>query len=264
VPAVISLSYRTDLMIRAAEGSQIIDHGDCVAIHSPANPSYWWGNFLLLPAHAELPGHWLSRFAAEFPAARHAALGIDSADGASVRWDAMATLGFSRDLTVVLTCQDPGSPPHLNHAVQVRPLVRASDWRQSAELWPASTDDDEPGVDAEFVAGRMAARRLLTDSRRGAWFGAFAGSKLVAQLGIVSAGTGLARYQDVETHPAYRRQGLAGTLVYHAGQFARTALAARTLVICADPDGPANGVYRSCGFAGTETAVGYARPPATA
>jgi GNAT superfamily N-acetyltransferase len=111
------------------------------------------------------------------------------------------------------------------------------------------------------VAGRVAARRLLTDTGRGAWFGAFADSRLVAQLGIVATGAGLARYRDVETHPDYRRQGLAGTLVYHAGQFARSALAASTLVICADPDGPAIGVYRSVGFAGSETSVGYARPP---
>jgi ribosomal protein S18 acetylase RimI-like enzyme len=261
VPAVSSLSYRTDLMIRAAEGSQIIDHGDCIAVHSPANPSHWWGNFLLLPAQAELPGPWLSRFAAEFPAAGHAALGVDSVDGASVSSDALLALGFSRDLTMVLTSPEPLPPAHPNHAAQIRRLAGADDWRQSAELWLACADDDDPGVDAEFLAGRAAARRLLSDTGRGAWFGAFAGSQLVAQLGIVADETGLARYQDVETHRAYRRQGLAGTLVYQAGQFARTALAARTLVICADPDGPAIGVYRSAGFAGTETAVGYARPP---
>jgi GNAT superfamily N-acetyltransferase len=260
VPAVTSLGYRTDLAIRAAEGSQVIDHGDCIAIHSPANPSYWWGNFLLLPASAELPGPWLSRFAAEFPAARHVALGIDSADATSVHPGGLLAAGFHRDLNVVLTCQEPVSPPHVNHTAQFRQLAGADDWRQSAELRLACTDDDEPGIDAEFVAGRVAARRLLTGTGRGAWFGAFAGSQLVAQLGIAAAGAGLARYQDVETHPDHRRQGLAGTLVYQAGQFARTALAARTLVICADPDGPAIGLYRSVGFAGSETSVGYARP----
>jgi GNAT superfamily N-acetyltransferase len=248
-------------MVRAAEGSQIIDHGDCIAIHSPANPSYWWGNFLLLPAQAELPGPWLSRFAAEFPSARHVALGIDSADRASEAPDALQALGFHRDLNTVLTAPEPLPPPHLNQAAEFRPLAGADDWRQSAELWLACTDDNEPGIDAEFVAGRVAARRQLTDAGCGAWFGAFAGSQLVGQLGIVANETGLARYQDVETHPDYRRQGLAGTLVYHAGQFARTALAARTLVICADPAGPAIGVYRSVGFADKETAVGFAKPP---
>ena len=45
---VRSLGYRTDLMIRALEGSQLADRGDYLVVRTPQNPSYWWGNFLLL------------------------------------------------------------------------------------------------------------------------------------------------------------------------------------------------------------------------
>src|SRR5215469_14471062 len=67
---VRSLGYRTDLMIRVLEGSQVEDHGDYLVIRSPRNPTYWWGNFLLLAAPK--PGQarrWLAAFRSEFPAA---------------------------------------------------------------------------------------------------------------------------------------------------------------------------------------------------
>ena len=43
-----SLGYRTDLMVRAREGSLVEDRGDYLVIRSPGNPAFWWGNFLLL------------------------------------------------------------------------------------------------------------------------------------------------------------------------------------------------------------------------
>ena len=65
----------------------------------------------------------------------------------------------------------------------------------------------------------------------------------------------------METHPAARRQGLAGTLVYQAGRYALAQLAARTLVIVAEPDQQAIRVYRSCGFEVAEDQVSFERPP---
>jgi predicted GNAT family acetyltransferase len=69
-----------------------------------------------------------------------------------------------------------------------------------------------------FLQARLAAERVLTEAGHGFWFGAFTGGTLVAQLGLNTGEGGLARYQSVETHPAARRQGLAGNLVWHAGQ----------------------------------------------
>ena len=83
----------------------------------------------------------------------------------------------------------------------------------------------------------------------------------MAQLGVFSDGNGIARYQNVETHPAWRRKGLAGTLVWRAGCWVLAELAARTLVIVADPGASAIRVYRSVGFADTETQIGFERPP---
>ena len=83
----------------------------------------------------------------------------------------------------------------------------------------------------------------------------------MAQLGISSDGRGVARYQDVETHPSARRQGLAGALVRQA-RYALAELGARTLVIVADPGAAAVRVYRAAGFEASEDQLSWERPPA--
>jgi GNAT superfamily N-acetyltransferase len=101
----------------------------------------------------------------------------------------------------------------------------------------------------------------MAENGHGAWFGAFDRGRLIAQLGIFSDGSGVARYQNVETDPDWRRTGLAGTLVWRAGRWARSKLGARTLVIVADPEAEAIRVYRSVGFHDTEIQLAFQRPP---
>ena len=114
----------------------------------------------------------------------------------------------------------------------------------------------------DYLDRRAAARRRLTRAGRGAWFGAFSGGRLLAQLGLFSVGDGYGRYQHVETDPAARRQGLAGTLVWHAGRYGREVLGVSTLVIVADPADVAIRVYRACGFTDAQSQLTFERPSA--
>jgi predicted GNAT family acetyltransferase len=79
---------------------------------------------------------------------------------------------------------------------------------------------------------------------------------LVADLGVFHDGRGLGRYQAVETHPDFRRRGIAGTLVYEAGRRAIAEHGLQTLVIIADEDGDPSRLYQAVGFAPTEKDVG--------
>ena len=111
-----SLGYRTDIMLRLLEGSERTDRGDYVVIRSPANPAFWWGNFLLMaapPAPGGAAG-WQSRFDAEFPAAEHLALGIDVTPAPSTRRVPGRGTTFRRE--VVLT-----TPPDLATPALRRP-----------------------------------------------------------------------------------------------------------------------------------------------
>ena len=46
--AVVSLGYRTDLMLLGLQGSVIERQAGYQVIRTPANPTFHWGNFLLL------------------------------------------------------------------------------------------------------------------------------------------------------------------------------------------------------------------------
>lgn len=258
-----SLGYRTDLMIRALEGARIDDRGDYLVVRTPANPTYWWGNFLLLatsPPAGEAES-WLATFAAEFPEAKHVALGIDITEVSAVNVREFVSCGLHLQRSAVLTARDVNQPPHPNRKATIRELSGDGDWRQAADL-RAVLYAGEPGADPEFLQARIHAERTLTEAGHGAWFGAFLEGQLMAQLGLVTDGSGIARYQNVETHPAARRRGLAGSLVWHAARYGLTDLGATTLVMLADPMDAAIRVYRSVGFTDTETQVGFERQPA--
>jgi GNAT superfamily N-acetyltransferase len=257
-----SLGYRTDLMIRLLEGCRVDDRGDYLAIRSPHNPAYWWGNFLLMSAPPEpgQAGEWPARFAAEFPEAKHVALGIDVTEISAVDVGALVAEDLRLERSAVLTATAVHKPPRPNLTATYRELSGDDDWQQAADL-RAVLSEGEPGAEPPFLAAKIASERALTEAGHGSWFGAFVDGQLVAQLGLITDGSGIARYQNVETHPGWRRQGLAGTLVWRAGQHGRRNLAARTLVIAADPDYVAIRVYRSVGFIDAETQIGFERAP---
>jgi GNAT superfamily N-acetyltransferase len=260
---ITSLGFRTDVALRVREGAQVTDRGDHLVIRTPDNPNFWWGNFLLL---ARVPGpgqsrEWLARFAAEFPGARHVALGVDTADDPAVPEDLMAA-GLEPEratvLAAVLAAGQLRPPPHPNTEAEIRPLDSDADWRQSVDLATRCYDGGEPG---DYLELRAVARRRVTQSGAGAWFGAFEGGRLMAQLGLFDAGDGYARYQHVETDPAARRRGLAGTLVWTAARYGREVLRPSTLVIVADPADTAIRVYRACGFTDRQNQLSFERRP---
>jgi GNAT superfamily N-acetyltransferase len=258
---VRSLGYRTDLMVRVLEGSQVEDRGEYLVIRTPRNPTYWWGNFLLLsPPKPGQAASWVAAFAAEFPAARHVAIGIDVTEISPVDIGEYVDQDLRLERSSVLTAQELAEPPRPNRQAAYRELSGDDDWRRSAEL-TAAVNAGEPGSDPEFLHARVAAERALAEAGHGCWFGAFADGDLVAQLGLITDGSGVARYQNVETHPDWRRRGLAGTLVWQAGRHGLDALGASTLVIVADPLAEAIRVYRTLGFADAETQVGFERQP---
>lgn len=258
---ITSLGFRTDVALRVLEGAEVADRGDYLVIRTPDHPDFWWGNFLLL---AGLPGpgpgegrSWLARFAAEFPGARHVALGVDTAEDAGTPAE-FAAAGLQPDRAAVLTAAEPNPPPRPNTEAEFRLLEGDADWRQSVDLAVRCRDGDDP---AGFLRRRAATRRRVTRAGHGAWFGAFAGGRLLAQLGLFDVGDGYARYQNVETDPAARHRGLAGSLVWAAGRYGREVLGTRTFVIVADPADVAIRIYRACGFTARQSQLSFERPP---
>ncbi|HEY3651197.1 MAG TPA: GNAT family N-acetyltransferase [Streptosporangiaceae bacterium] len=255
---VTSLGFQTDLALRALEGAEVTDRGDYMVVRSPDNPTFWWGNFLLLAGWPE-PGTgdgWLARFAAEFPQAEHLALGVDAGHEPAEVTPEFLAAGLEFERATVLSCAAV-QPPRQNTEAEIRRLESDDDWEQSRDLGIRCYGGGGP-----FLDRRAGARRRLTQSGRAAWFGAFTDGRLLSQLGVCDAGGGLARYQDVETDPGARRRGLAGTLVWRAGVYAAKVFGAGTLVIVADPTEEAIRVYRACGFADAQGQFSFQRAAA--
>ena len=261
---VTSLGYRTDLALLLLGGSKIEDRGDHLVVRSPHNPQHWWGNFLLVgdvPA-PESAKEWLERFTAEFPHVRHVALGFDATQGSVGDLAAFGSFGLRAEAQTVMTATEVYKPTTWNDEASYRPLQSDDDWQQSVDLRVLCVD---PGLDPvsyrDFATAKVRTNRQLVEAGHGNWFGAFLDGRLVCQMGLFAAGTGLARFQSVETDPGHRRRGLAGSLVFEVSRYGLDELGAQTLVMVADPEYFAIDLYRAVGFGDTETQLQAERPP---
>lgn len=259
---ITSLANRTDLAMLERSGSLVTDRGTHLVVRTPDNPTFWWGNFLLLadpPTDQEEAAAWLEEFEREFPDARHRTFGIDRTDGSVDDLAPFAALGMDVEESSVMTAEAVHEPPRPNTAATYRPLDSDDDWAQQIEV--ARAGEEEYGYDLAFVTARTRAERRLVDAGYGAWWGAFDGDRLLASMGLFTASEGLARFQNVKTHPDARGRGLAGTLVHRVSRYGFEELGARTLVMVADPDYLAIRIYRSVGFADTERQLAAERKP---
>lgn len=248
---VDSLAFRTDLALAALAGSHVDDHGDHIAVRTPDNPTYRWGNYLLLPeapTAEELPD-WLRTFEQTFPGIEHRTFGLATALGTRDDLAVFAAAGFDAEASTVMTATAVHEPPRPNRDATYRRLVSDDDWAQLVEL-RATGDDADP---RDFVVAKVAAERRMTEAGEGAWFGAFLDGRLLSSMGLVAASPGLARFQQVQTHSDARGRGLAGTLVHEVSRYGFDELGATTLVMVADPDYLAIRIYRSVGFTDSET-----------
>lgn len=258
-----SLGFRTDVALLVQAGSTAESRSGYQAIRTPQNPTFWWGNFLLLgavPQPDELTG-WLHTFGWEFPEARHVALGLDTPGEVTLDVPPGAGLTLVRSAVMTLTRAQLRAAPHPTAAADYRPLRSDADWQQALKLRLAANDTHEPVTYRRFARRRLELQREQSGAGTGECFGAFLDGQMVSGMGLYSATRGLARFQTVETHPAFRRRGLCGGLVAFAAAWGFEHLSAHTLVMVADPDDEAIRVYRSLGFEVSEWQWSLERAP---
>jgi GNAT superfamily N-acetyltransferase len=251
----VGLGFGTDLAIRQIEGSHV-ERGDGFwRIRTPANPTFYWGNFLLLDDVAsEIKiESVVALYASQLPNAAHVAIGIDGGAVNVERYRGFRNHGIEVESAAILTASTrditPGPSP-----VVVRALESDDDWRQYVEVGLATRESYfEESAYRRYLTDGVAQRRLAASTGRALWLGAFVENELAAHLGIYDCGDGIARYQKIETFPGFQRRGYASALIRSAAQHAREVFDSQTLVIAADPNYHAINLYRSLGFVQTET-----------
>jgi GNAT superfamily N-acetyltransferase len=257
-----SMGYRTDLIFPGFDG-RILDRGDYLVVQTPTNPDFYWGNFLIFqdPPAADDAIRWRQCFAEEIggpPRTTHETFGWDSPEGELGQAEPFLAQGFRLIRSTVLAAGKLRPPAHVA-PVEVRPLQGSAEWDQALELQVLCREGGHGEAAFRVFRQRQIARyRAMIDAGWGHWHGAFSGDLLVADLGVFHR-DGIGRFQSVETHPNFRRQGIAGTLVYEAADqtMAETSLA--SLILVADAESAPERLYRSVGFEPLEMQVGLER-----
>lgn len=260
-----SLALRTDLMFHRF-GGQVQQRRDYLVVRTPTNPGYFYGNMLVFPRAPRRgePARWLRCFAQEFgasPEVKHVCFGWDGKKGEIGAASELETLGFDLDLGVVLTATNVRPPVKAHPTASVRPLITDAEWERATEI---QIDCRDPRHDlatyTPYKVRQMQGYRSMAAKGLGSWFGAFVDGKQYANLGLFFEGA-IGRFQMVATAPAARRQGLCSRLVYETSRTALAADRAQCLVMVADANYFAAGIYQSVGFRPTERTAGAFQVP---
>jgi len=257
----LSPGWATDLAVLQHGGSTVEDRDDHLVVRTPHNPDFHWGHSLFVTDADSVDDalRWVTTFQTTFPQATWVAIGLARMPDDA---DAWTDLGLDLELDDVLTTRTlpRQTPPPTGYRVR---RLSGSDWAQ--QVFRAMADNERTGeyeaVSHErFVRAQTDARRALSDRDVAAYFGAFAGDRLVADLGIVRCGT-TARYQNVGTDEEHRGRGLASHLLGVAARWAHDWGCDRWVIVT-ESTNSAGRVYRRAGFeSDTGNAQAYRRPP---
>ncbi len=246
--------WRTEFILHR-HGALVHERDDCIVVRTPDNPTFYWGNFLLLPTapvDADLP-RWRARFAQEIsalqPASQHEAFGINQPPqhAALPGWQAA---GFESIQTAVLRLR-PAQLRAVAKPARGRLRFEQLDLVRDAEAIVALECADPQGFEPVGYADfrRRQLQRYAAMARRGnaAWFGVFCDGVLAADCGLMRDDT-LGRFQRVATHPDWRRRGLCTALVHGVSAWGFAHWGLEQILMCADPDDVAIGIYETLGY----------------
>jgi len=243
---------------------EMVDLGDALALRSPSDPTFRWGNLLVLkePMEAVAREPWERRFRAAFadvPGIQHATFAWQGADGALTELEAA---GYEPDRNVVRIGRptDLASAPTPPAGFAVRLVQDEAGWQSLRDLDAA---DAPPSEDLEaFMVHRDARWRVYRDIAGGARSGLTGGYYLVTVNGEVAGSVGLyvrggvGRFQYVHVAPAFRRMGVATAMMHAVAREGFTTWRAHRLVIIADEGEAPDRIYARLGFPVRERYVG--------
>jgi len=257
--------WQTDFILHRLD-AQILERPDCLVVRTPSNPTYYWGNCLLLPAlpRDEDLAHWLGRFyeeiAAHQPASRHVAIGAE-VDFTGQRLPAWEAAGFALNVEAMLRLRrnEACPPPRpARGSVELRLLELPRDAEAIAAIEITDAGAFEPVGYRAYLAQQHARFARLQAMGQAQWFGLVCDGTLAATCGLLRDGA-IGRFQRVIVHPDFRRRGLAGAMVHGVVRHAFDALGLDELYMAAVPGDVAIGIYRSLGFRDISSGIGLQR-----
>lgn len=257
---VRSVALSTELELAATRGI-VTDRGDYLVVRTPDDPSYYFGNVLVLPAPPQVGevAYWTRRFDEEFrdtPEIQHVAFRWDGSAGDPGARDELRAAGFAIEDHWVMSTDRVNAPA----AWPVRALA-PSEMHEIADLGFAIADDHSDHY-RQFLNRSARWKADLVESGVAKFYGAFEDDALVGSLGLAHFGD-VARYQDVQVAATHRRRGIASTLLAAAADADPTPDRSRRYIIVAEPESDASRVYTRAGFTVIERMVSTFSAPAS-
>lgn len=247
-PAELWPSAQTETWVEAP-ARVFEDHGALGAIRTVSNPTYRWGNCLVLPhpPTAEALPAWEARHAALYPDAVGAVPAFYwQAEGVPEPLaGALKARGYHVEVEAPLVAPSAATPaPALPNTVQITPAQSHADWRALVDFRLALGAE----LPVDFLLRRLAGAWATQQAVDGDWWILRERGQVLGSMGLFWR-DGTARYQDVDIHPDAHGRGL-GRLMFHtvrahgeaAGGFTRQ-------VIVADRGSLAHAWYQRMGFA---------------
>lgn len=255
-----SLTMQSELLTLSGI-SQLTPKDGYVIQATPTEPNYWMGNQLIVQRDDFGFNKLLAHFEQHFPIAKHRTFVWDIPDMSQGIIPAeFVANGFRHDSVDALVLNGPLREAPIPDGIVIRPIEAATDWDAALELQcdiAIEEGYDQTGY-RTYLRGRNDSRRIQIGKGLGQWFGAFEGDLLVAQMGMFHDAA-VARYQSVETRESHRRRGICGALLRHCALWALGRSPQAKVVIVAEMNSDAGRLYRSMGFAHTETIHGVIR-----
>lgn len=262
--------WRTDFILHRY-GAQVLERDDCLVVRTPDNPTFYWGNCLVLPhaPAADAVAHWIARFEQEIsgpqPASRHVAIGIDAEPQPGADFSRWLDAGFEVQESRMLRLLPGGLRPPAR-APRGDVVFRPMDVEHEAEAVMDVEQTDAGVFDAvgyrDYLRRQWLRYRGMHDDGLLAWFGLWCDGTLAATCGLiresaVPGGTG--RFQRVVTHAQWRRRGLCSALVHEVCRFAFERWQVGEIYMEATPGDIAIGIYESLGFVRTSAGLALQR-----
>jgi len=254
----LSLLSRTDLFVMRPE-TVFEDHGTYGVRRTPTAPSYYSGNLLLLgeplvPARLET---WAGVFHDAFrdSGVRHFRLEWTGPPPTAEERAAYQAAGYELTTILCMTAQAPVPVERLNPALEIRPLRDDDSGRLRRFLLDTNPDWGAPFMDF-MVANILLRHREL----EGGWWLGWLDGQVAGSMGLFFDGP-LGRFQSVDTHPAFRRRGVARTMVAHLTQHGLARPQTERLVIAADQDYFAVRLYEQGGSRPLHAQYELFKPP---
>ena len=276
-----NLGYLTDIA-SLGEAAEIGIEADHMTVRCRATPTFYWGNFLLLPRApaAERIDHWLAVFAGAFgddPRIGHVSIGWQDDTGDAEAVKRFVERGFEVEDCTVTTLDSPPPDRALPTGMRIEVARSDADWRAVVELGMACRDRRHGEASfRRYLEELVVERRREAEAGRLHWYLARIDGRVAGDMGLfvvdrapkglaidgVDAPLPLARFQAVKTHPDMRGRGVCSALLTRVCRDGLGPMGLKRLVILVDESGPAWRIYRRHGFRPLGKARGVWRPPA--